>query len=199
MGQVDGRAGLKHTRFDGVHRSLKQHEVEVIIRSAIISGQLFNATVDPSKPFRSNDAVAQRRYNLEKMTATSVYNPLDMFTSCSIFEISVNDASIHTLYRPAQPDGGDIVLVMIHGYPQTHVMWRSVRHPDYFQELKFLDVCTFAEGDGRCVDGFTRIRSEYEAGQTFTARLLKEGDRSRFVCSIDAIPTTGTESGLDGS
>jgi hypothetical protein len=75
----------------------------------------------------------QAPYNLEKMTATSGYNPLQMFTSCAISQIAVNDASIHTLYRPAQPGGGDIVLVMIHGYPQTHVMWRSVHRP----ELRF--------------------------------------------------------------
>lgn len=70
----------------------------------------------------------QAPYNLDKMTAT-VYNPLQMFTSCAISQIAVNDASIHTLYRPAQPGGGDIVVVMIHGYPQTHVMWRSVSRP----------------------------------------------------------------------
>jgi hypothetical protein len=71
----------------------------------------------------------QAPYNLDKMTATSVHNPLEMFTSCAISQIAVNDASIHTLYRPAQPGGGDIVVVMIHGYPQTHVMWRSVPRP----------------------------------------------------------------------
>jgi len=38
----------------------------------------------------------------------------------------VGEANIHTLYRPAQPGGGDVVIVMIHGYPQTHVMWRHV-------------------------------------------------------------------------
>lgn len=50
-----------------------------------------------------------------------------MFASCAISDISVQDASIHTLYRPAQPGPNEIVLVLIHGYPQTHVMWRSVR------------------------------------------------------------------------
>jgi len=60
------------------------------------------------------------------MPATSTSNPLEMFTSCAISDIAVGDANIHTLYRPAQPGASDVVIVMIHGYPQTHVMWRSV-------------------------------------------------------------------------
>jgi len=52
-----------------------------------------------------------------------------MFTSCAISDISVKNASIHTLYRPASGGGGDIVIVFIHGYPQTHVMWRHVCSP----------------------------------------------------------------------
>lgn len=60
------------------------------------------------------------------MPAASASNPLEMFTSCAISDIAVNDASIHTLYRPARKDSADVVLVFIHGYPQTHVMWRSV-------------------------------------------------------------------------
>jgi hypothetical protein len=61
-----------------------------------------------------------------KMPASSTVNPLEMFTSCAISNIAVGDATIHTLYRPAQPGASDIVLVLIHGYPQTHIMWRSV-------------------------------------------------------------------------
>jgi pimeloyl-ACP methyl ester carboxylesterase len=57
---------------------------------------------------------------------TSTVNPLEVFTSCAISNIAVGEATIHTLYRPAQPGASDIVLVLIHGYPQTHIMWRSV-------------------------------------------------------------------------
>jgi len=69
---------------------------------------------------------APYNHNMSNLPASSTSNPLEMFTSCAISDVSVGDATIHTLYRPAQP-GNDIVLVMIHGYPQTHVMWRSVQ------------------------------------------------------------------------
>src|SRR5579859_6541396 len=52
-------------------------------------------------------------HDMSKMPASSTSNPLEMFTSCAISNISVGEATIHTLYRPAQP-GSDIVLVMIH-------------------------------------------------------------------------------------
>lgn len=65
-------------------------------------------------------------HDVAKMPATSTSNPLEMFASCAISDISVQCATIHTLYRPAQAGGNDIILVLVHGYPQTHVMWRSV-------------------------------------------------------------------------
>jgi hypothetical protein len=68
----------------------------------------------------------QSPYPTGNMPASSVSNPLEMFTSCTISDISVQDATIHTLYRPPQK-ANDIILVLIHGYPQTHIMWRSVK------------------------------------------------------------------------
>jgi len=68
----------------------------------------------------------QSPYPGAQMSASSVSNPLEMFTACSISDVSVQDTTIHTLFRPPQK-ADDIILVMIHGYPQTHIMWRSVR------------------------------------------------------------------------
>src|ERR1700721_3989100 len=106
--------------------------------------------------------------SLSKMPTSSTVNPLEMFSSCAISDISVGDATIHTLYRPAQPDASDIVLVMIHGYPQPHVMWRSV-YPQ-LTLLMQVDVYVVTKGDGSSIDGSTRIRSIYETRQKFPRR-----------------------------
>src|SRR5271154_4694055 len=81
------------------------------------------------EPPQATSLWTQSPYPKSKMPASSASNPLEMFTSCTISDISVQDATIHTLYRPPQKTN-DIILVMIHGYPQTQIMWRSVRRLD---------------------------------------------------------------------
>ena len=68
-------------------------------------------------------------YSENTMPESSTSNPLEIFASCAISNISVQDTTIHTLYRPALEGASDIALVFIHGYPQTHVIWRSVFCP----------------------------------------------------------------------
>src|SRR5271167_1994427 len=126
--------------------------------------------------------------NLTKMPAASDPNPLDMFTSCAISNISVQDAIIHTLYRPAHSGVNDIILVFIHGYPQTHIMWRSVCPCLTTADI---DVCFTAKGNGCCLDGHARLRTEYKTSQKFIRGLLQKGNWGRPICCISAVTPQG--------
>jgi hypothetical protein len=105
------------------NNSIRKSEIHGNPRSALadLSAPLLRISSHMSLWTSSENPIAE-----SIMSASSTSNPLEMFTSCAISDISVGEANIHTLYRPSQGSGNDIVLVMIHGYPQTHVMWRSV-------------------------------------------------------------------------